>query len=51
MLDVLARDTPAASAIGAQGQRYVAAEYSWEHVRDIWLAALEQAASRGPISG
>jgi glycosyltransferase involved in cell wall biosynthesis len=44
MLDLLARAQPLASAIGAQGRRYVRNAYSWEHVRDEWLAALRDVA-------
>jgi glycosyltransferase involved in cell wall biosynthesis len=50
MLDLLARAEPLASAIGAQGRRYVRAEYSWEQVRDAWLAALGEAAVGTPES-
>ena len=45
MLDYLARAEPLASAIGAQGRRYAHAAYSWEHVRQAWLAALQDVAS------
>ena len=44
MLDLLAKAKPLAAAIGAQGRRYVRAEYSWKAVRDGWLAALEEIA-------
>jgi len=44
MLDLLAEAKALGSAIGAQGRRYVRAEYSWDHVRDSWLAALEEIA-------
>jgi glycosyltransferase involved in cell wall biosynthesis len=45
MLDFLARAEPLASALGGQGRRYVRSEYSWEHVRDSWLSALEEVAA------
>jgi glycosyltransferase involved in cell wall biosynthesis len=45
MLDLLARARPLASAIGAQGRRYVRTAYSWERVRDAWLSALEEVAA------
>jgi glycosyltransferase involved in cell wall biosynthesis len=48
MLDFLARAQPLASALGGQGRRYVRAEYSWEHVRDAWLSALEEVAAAAP---
>jgi glycosyltransferase involved in cell wall biosynthesis len=44
MLDLLARTEPLAAAIGAQGRRYVREAYSWDHLRDQWLAALEEVA-------
>jgi glycosyltransferase involved in cell wall biosynthesis len=44
MLDLLARTEPLAEAIGAQGRRFVRNEYSWDHLRDQWLAALEEVA-------
>jgi glycosyltransferase involved in cell wall biosynthesis len=44
MLDLLTEAKALGSAIGAQGRRYVRAEYSWDHVRDSWLAALEEVA-------
>lgn len=47
MLDLLAREGRLASAIGSQGLRYVHAEYSWDHVRDAWLAALTAVAAKG----
>ena len=47
MLDLLANAKPLASAIGAQGRRYVEAEYSWDHVRNAWLAALTEVAAKG----
>ena len=40
MLDLLARAKPLADAIGSQGRRYVRENYSWDRVRDEWLAAL-----------
>ena len=44
MLDLFTRAKALGSAIGAQGRRYVRTEYSWDHVRDSWLAALEEVA-------
>jgi glycosyltransferase involved in cell wall biosynthesis len=44
MLDLLARAKPLAAAIGAQGHRYAQAEYSWDRVRERWLAALAEVA-------
>jgi glycosyltransferase involved in cell wall biosynthesis len=44
MLDLLAQAKPLAAAIGAQGRRYAQAEYSWDRVRDRWLAALSEVA-------
>jgi glycosyltransferase involved in cell wall biosynthesis len=44
MLDLLARTAPLAEAIGAQGRRFVRKEYSWDHLREQWLAALEEVA-------
>jgi glycosyltransferase involved in cell wall biosynthesis len=44
MLELLTKAKALGSAIGAQGRRYVQAEYSWDHVRDSWLAALEEVA-------
>ena len=46
MLDLLARAQPLADAIGAQGRRYVRERYSWDHVREEWLAALDEVATR-----
>jgi glycosyltransferase involved in cell wall biosynthesis len=46
MLEFLTAAKPLASAIGSQGRRYVRAEYSWDHVRDGWLAALAEVAPR-----
>ena len=46
MLDLLARAKPLAESIGAQGRRYAQAEYSWERVREHWLAALAEVAAR-----
>ncbi|MBA2567928.1 MAG: glycosyltransferase family 4 protein [Actinobacteria bacterium] len=40
MLDLLARAEPLADAIGSQGRRYARENYSWDRVRDGWLAAL-----------
>jgi glycosyltransferase involved in cell wall biosynthesis len=48
MLDFLAKDEPARSAIGAQGRRYVHTEYSWKRVRDAWLEALKVVAADTP---
>jgi glycosyltransferase involved in cell wall biosynthesis len=45
MLDLLARAEPLASAIGAQGRRYVRTQYRWRDVRDAWLTALDEVAS------
>ena len=44
MLDLLARAKPLAESIGAQGRRYVEAEYRWERVRKLWLEALTEVA-------
>jgi glycosyltransferase involved in cell wall biosynthesis len=44
MLDLLTTAKALGSAIGAQGRRYVRAKYSWDNVRDSWLAALEEVA-------
>jgi glycosyltransferase involved in cell wall biosynthesis len=44
MLDLLSRAKPLAAAIGAQGRRYAQAEYSWDRVRERWLAALAELA-------
>jgi glycosyltransferase involved in cell wall biosynthesis len=44
MLDLLARARPLADAIGSQGRRYVRENYSWDRVREEWLAALEAVA-------
>jgi hypothetical protein len=46
MLDLLTRAKPLAGAIGAQGRRVVHDSYSWERVRDAWLASLEVVARR-----
>ena len=40
MLDLLGSTRPLADAIGAQGRRYARAEYSWDHVRELWLTAI-----------
>jgi glycosyltransferase involved in cell wall biosynthesis len=45
MLDLLARAKPLAEAIGGQGRRYVRETYSWDRVRDEWLAALGEVAA------
>ena len=45
MLDFLARAEPLALALGAQGRRYVRAEYSWDRVRDAWFDALREVAA------
>jgi glycosyltransferase involved in cell wall biosynthesis len=45
MLELLTRAKPLAEAIGAQGRRYVRETYSWDRVRDEWLAALAEVAS------
>lgn len=50
MLDLLAKTKPLAAAIGAQGRRYVEAQYSWDHVRDAWLAALTEVAGRASLA-
>ena len=47
MLDLLSRAQPLAAAIGAQGRRYVREQYSWDHLRDEWLAALSEVGSSG----
>lgn len=47
MLDLLTTAKPLASAIGAQGRRYTQSEYSWDHVRDAWLAAVTEIAAKG----
>lgn len=46
MLDLLARAKPLADAIGAQGRRYVHEHYRWDRVREKWLAALDEVATR-----
>jgi glycosyltransferase involved in cell wall biosynthesis len=45
MLDLFTGAKALGSAIGAQGRRYVRANYSWDRVRDSWLAALEEVAA------
>lgn len=45
MLDLLTRARPVADSIGAQGRRYAQREYSWDRVREHWLAALATVAS------
>ena len=44
MLDLLARRSPLARAIGRQGRRHARAAFSWDRVREAWLAALEEVA-------
>jgi glycosyltransferase involved in cell wall biosynthesis len=44
MLDLLGRTEPLADAIGRQGRRHVRESYSWDHVRDEWLAAIHEMA-------
>jgi glycosyltransferase involved in cell wall biosynthesis len=44
MLDLLARAEPLAAAIGAQGRRYVREAYSWDHLRNEWLSAIDAVA-------
>jgi glycosyltransferase involved in cell wall biosynthesis len=51
MLDLLARAKPLAAAIGAQGRRYAQAEFSWDRVRERWLAAIEEVAATAGRSG
>jgi glycosyltransferase involved in cell wall biosynthesis len=51
MLDLLARAKPLAAAIGAQGRRYAQTEYSWDRVRERWLAAMEEVAATAGRSG
>jgi hypothetical protein len=46
MLDLLARAQPLAESIGTQGRRYAQDEYSWDRVREHWLAALAEIAAR-----
>ena len=50
MLDLLARAEPLASAIGAQGRRYVREAYSWDHVRDEWLSAIASVAGKANLA-
>jgi glycosyltransferase involved in cell wall biosynthesis len=45
MLDFLVRSRPAAEAIGRQGRDHVRTAYSWERVRERWLAALTEVGS------
>jgi glycosyltransferase involved in cell wall biosynthesis len=50
MLDLLSRAEPLAGAIGAQGRRYVRDAYSWEHLRDEWLSAIEDVARTASLA-
>lgn len=50
MLDLLARAEPLARAIGSQGRRYVRDAYSWEHLRDEWLAAIADVAGTANLA-
>jgi glycosyltransferase involved in cell wall biosynthesis len=45
MLDLLARATPMADAIGRQGRRWVRATCTWSRVRDAWLDVLTAVAA------
>jgi glycosyltransferase involved in cell wall biosynthesis len=49
MLDLLARSKPLASAIGAQGRRYLRQSYSWDRVREAWLDALAEVAGKASL--
>jgi glycosyltransferase involved in cell wall biosynthesis len=51
MLDFLARATPLATAIGAQGRRYARAHYSWDRVREGWRVAIEEVAATAGRTG
>jgi glycosyltransferase involved in cell wall biosynthesis len=51
MLHFLGRATPLAAAIGAQGRRYARAEYSWDRVKERWLAAVEEVAATAGRTG
>ena len=44
MLDFLNRSPAVAEAIGRQGRSYVRTAYSWDRVRERWLAALGEVA-------
>jgi glycosyltransferase involved in cell wall biosynthesis len=44
MLDFLDRSPAVAEAIGRQGRNYVRSTYSWQQVRERWLAALGEVA-------
>mgnify|MGYP002784951865 CR=1 FL=1 len=46
MLDLLARSGAIAEALGRQGRRFVEAHCGWDHVRDSWLAAIEDVAAQ-----
>jgi glycosyltransferase involved in cell wall biosynthesis len=46
MLDFLDRSPAVAEAIGRQGRDYVRSAYSWDRVRERWLAALTEIGSR-----
>ena len=43
-MDLLARDEALRDALGANGRRYVEAEYRWDVVIDRWRALLKAAA-------
>jgi glycosyltransferase involved in cell wall biosynthesis len=51
MLDLLAQAKPLAEAIGTQGRRFVRNAYSWERVREHWLAALEEVTPQQSSTG
>lgn len=44
MLDFFAQAAPLANAIGAQGRRYMLANYRWDRVREAWLSAISEVA-------
>jgi glycosyltransferase involved in cell wall biosynthesis len=45
-MDLLARDEPLRSALGANGRRYVDAEYRWSVVLDRWQVLLRSVSGR-----
>jgi glycosyltransferase involved in cell wall biosynthesis len=47
MLDFLATNRAVAEAIGRQGRRAVRRDFTWDRVREGWLAALEEVAHGG----
>jgi glycosyltransferase involved in cell wall biosynthesis len=51
MLDLLARSAPLAGAIGRQGARWVTDHCSWDRVREVWLEAVELAATPRSVGG